>query len=101
MLARSSCNDRRFDITLADPTRRNPLGEAMFTALHERLLVAAVACDDRLLGADGLPKGADVVVIRAEGHSFSAGFDLAACVDRPALIADLVHELSRTVQALR
>ena len=94
MLARSSCNDRRFDITLADPTRRNPLGEAMFTALHERLLVAAVACDDRLLGADGLPKGADAVVIRA-------GFDRAARVDRPAPIADLVHELARTVQALR
>jgi enoyl-CoA hydratase/carnithine racemase len=42
-----------------------------------------------------------VVVIRAEGHSFSAGFDLAACVDCPALLADLVHELSRTVRALR
>jgi enoyl-CoA hydratase/carnithine racemase len=40
-------------------------------------------------------------VIRGEGHSFSAGFDLAACVADPTALRDLVTELSRTVQALR
>lgn len=101
MLARSSCNQRRFEITLADPGRRNALGSAMFASLHERLLVAALAADDRLLSGDGKPVGADVVVIRGEGHSFCAGFDLAACVDRPALLRTLVMELSRAVLSLR
>lgn len=101
MLARSSCNHRRLDITLADPGRRNALGTAMFTALHERLLVAALAADDRLLRPDGTPAGADVVVLRGEGQSFCAGFDLAACVDSPALLRTLVMELSRAVQSLR
>lgn len=101
MLARSSCNHRRFEITLADPGRRNALGSAMFASLHERLLVAALAADDRLLTGDGRPTGADVVVLRGEGHSFCAGFDLAACVERPALLRSLVMDLSRAVQALR
>ena len=101
MLSRSSCHDRRFEITLADPGRRNALGTAMFAALHERLLVAALAADDRLLSADGRTVGADVVVIRGEGHSFCSGFDLGACVDRPELLRSLVMELARAVQALR
>jgi len=101
MLARSACNDRRFEITLADPGRRNALGTAMFAALHERLLVAALAADDRLLAADGRCMGADVVVIRGEGHSFCSGFDLGACVDRPELLRSLVLDLSRAVQSLR
>lgn len=101
MLARSACNDRRFEITLCDPARRNALGEAMFAALHERLLVAALAADGRLLAADGSAKGADVVVLRAEGPSFCSGFDLGACVERPATLRAYVHELSRAVRALR
>lgn len=101
MIARSACHRRRFEITLADPARRNALGAAMFAALHERLLVAALAADDRLIGPDGTATGADVVVLRGEGASFCAGFDLQACVDRPALLAELVQELSRAVQALR
>ena len=101
MLARSACHRRRFEITLADPARRNALGTAMFTALHERLLVAALAADDRLISPDGSPTGADVVILRGEGASFCAGFDLQACVDRPALLEELVHDLSRAVQALR
>ena len=63
MLVRSSCSDRRFEITLADPGKRNAMGEAMFAALHQRLLVAALAADDRLLLHDGSRGGADVVVI--------------------------------------
>ena len=101
MIARSACHRRRFEITLADPARRNALGAAMFAALHERLLVAALAADDRLIAPDGTAAGADVVVLRGEGASFCAGFDLQACVDRPALLAELVQELSRAVQALR
>jgi enoyl-CoA hydratase/carnithine racemase len=101
MLARSACHRRRFEVTLADPARRNALGTAMFAALHERLLVAALAADDRLIGADGSATGADVVVLRGEGASFCAGFDLQGCVDRPALLDELVHDLSRAVQALR
>lgn len=101
MLARSTCHHRRFEITLADPARRNALGEAMFTAMHERVLVAALAADDRLIGPDGTHVGADVVVVRGEGHSFSAGFDLPACVERPALLRDFVLDLSRIVQSLR
>lgn len=101
MLARSACHDRRFEITLADPGRRNALGTAMFAALHERLLVAALAADDRLLAPDGSAMGADVVVIRGEGHSFCSGFDLGACVERPELLRSFVMELSRAVQGLR
>lgn len=73
----------------------------MFSALNARLMVAALAADDRLITHDGSRIGADVVVIRGEGHSFSAGFDLAACVADTALLRELVMELSRTVQALR
>ena len=101
MLARSACHRRRFEITLADPARRNALGTAMFAALHERLLVAALAADDRLIAPDGGATGADVVVLRGEGASFCAGFDLQACVDQPGLLAEFVHDLSRAVQALR
>lgn len=101
MLARSACNERRFEITLCDPARRNALGEAMFAALHERLLVAALAADGRLLAADGSAKGADVVLLRAEGPSFCSGFDLGTCVERPATLRAYVHELSRAVRALR
>lgn len=101
MLVRSSCSDRRFEITLADPGKRNAMGEAMFASLHQRLLVAALAADDRLLLHDGSRGGADVVVIRGEGHSFSSGFDLASCVDRPQLLAHFVMELSHAVRALR
>jgi enoyl-CoA hydratase/carnithine racemase len=101
MLARSACHRRRFEITMCDPARRNALGTAMFAALHERLLVAALAADDCLIGPSGERTGADVLVIRGEGESFCAGFDLAACVERPALLAELVHDLSRAVRALR
>ena len=101
MLARSACHRRRFEITLADPARRNALGTAMFAALQERLLVAALAADDRLIAPDGTPTGADVVILRGEGASFCAGFDLQACIGAPALLAELVHELSRAVQSLR
>ena len=48
MLARSTCHHRTFEITLADPSRRNALGAAMFSAIHARLMVAALAADDRL-----------------------------------------------------
>ena len=101
MLARSACHRRRFEITLADPARRNALGTAMFAAIHERLLVAALAADDRLIGPDGASMGADVVILRGEGSSFCAGFDLQACVDRPIELVAMVNELSHVVQALR
>ncbi|MSR05436.1 MAG: hypothetical protein EXS04_07590, partial [Phycisphaerales bacterium] len=71
----------------------------MFSALNERLMVAALAADDRLITHDGSRIGADVLVIRGEGHSFSTGFDLAACVADTAQLRYLVMELSRTVQA--
>ena len=89
MLARSTCHHRTFEITLADPSRRNALGAAMFSAIHARLMVAALAADDRLITHDGSRIGADVLVIRGEGHSFSAGFDLAACVADPIELRDL------------
>ena len=101
MLARSACHHRRFEITLCDPARRNALGEAMFSALHERLLVAALAADGRLLAGDGTRTGAEVVVLRAEGPSFCSGFDLGACVERPSTLRAYVHDLSRAVRALR
>jgi enoyl-CoA hydratase/carnithine racemase len=101
MLARSTCHHRCFEITLADPSRRNALGNAMFSALNERLMVAALAADDRLITHDGSRIGADVLVIRGEGHSFCAGFDLAACVAHSEQLRVLVMDLSRTVLALR
>lgn len=101
MLARSSCSQRRVEITLADPARRNALGTAMFTALHQRLMVAALAADGRLLAPDGTATGADVAVLRGEGQSFCAGFDLAACATAPGLLRPFVLELSRAVLSLR
>lgn len=73
----------------------------MFTALQQRLMVAALAADERLLAPDGTATGADVAVLRGEGQSFCAGFDLAACAEEPALLRAFVVELSRTVQSLR
>ena len=94
MLVRSSCSDRRFEITLADPGKRNAMGEAMFAALHQRLLVAALAADDRLLLHDGSRGGADVVVIRGEGIA-----DTATPESRGARIVDLMGAPPKVEQA--
>ncbi len=43
----------------------------------------------------------DVVVLRSEGAAFCAGFDLAACVEEPARVAELLTLLSSCVRGLR
>ncbi|MBL9141593.1 MAG: enoyl-CoA hydratase/isomerase family protein, partial [Phycisphaerae bacterium] len=42
-----------------------------------------------------------VLLLRGQGPAFCGGFDLAACVEQPALLRELVHGLSAAVQTLR
>lgn len=76
-------------IALNDPARRNALGIAMFDAL-EAALSDLPARDD-----------VHVVLLRGEGGVFCAGFDLAAAVDDPALMAAFIMRLSRLNRSLR
>jgi len=95
MLARFHQDGPLGTLTLADPARRNAMGTAMFAALDAALTAAearaGAALGDRI----------DLLLLRGEGPAFCAGFDLGACVDRSALLADFVHALSRCVQRLR
>jgi enoyl-CoA hydratase/carnithine racemase len=82
MLARSACHHRRFEITLCDPARRNALGEAMFASLHERLLVAALAADDRLSRAVRALRSLPVpIVAEVRGTAAAGGCALLAGCD--------------------
>jgi enoyl-CoA hydratase/carnithine racemase len=112
-------------ITLADPQRRNALGHAMFDALERALADIASRCgvaaqdgagavhDHATTGAardeaahDHAPSDAPrVVVLRAEGTAFCAGFDLRAVADdRDAaqpVLAGFLRRLHGCVGALR
>lgn len=76
-------------ITLNDPARRNALGLAMFDALDAT--IAKIADDSTI----------HIVLLRGEGPAFCAGFDLAAAVSDPSLIAMFIHRLSRLNRSLR
>lgn len=79
-------------ITLADAPRRNALGSAMLDSLEVALVEAG-----RLAHAGD----AHVLLLRAEGSAFCAGFDLSACVDDAATLESFIHRLSGVIVALR
>lgn len=76
-------------ITLNDPTRRNALSSAMFTALEAA--IAGVALHEKSVA----------VRLRGTGSSFCAGFDLGACVDDAELLARFIWRLSGINRSLR
>jgi methylglutaconyl-CoA hydratase len=83
---------RVMTITLADASRRNALGAAMFEALEDSLARAAV----RARAGES-----HVLRLRAEGSAFCAGFDLGACVRDAATLESFIHRLSGVIVALR
>lgn len=76
-------------ISLNDPSRRNALSMPMFDALD-----AAV---QRIAGDSSL----HIILLRGEGSVFCAGFDLAAAVDDPELMAQFIMRLSQLNRSLR
>jgi len=88
----AGADPRVMAITLADAPRRNALGAAMFGAL-ERVLAEA--------GRRAHAGDAHVLLLRAEGSAFCAGFDLAACVDDAATLESFIQRLSDVIVALR
>src|SRR5262245_50346322 len=76
-------------IALNDPPRRNALGLQMFEALE--------AAIDRVRNSASV----HVVLLTGEGDSFCAGFDLAAAVDDPTLMATFIRRLSAALRDLR
>lgn len=89
----TSTQDHCCTITLNDPARRNALGVEMFAALADALRTAHAQAE--------ASTSLRVVRVCGAGPAFCAGFDLAACVERPALLRTLVLELSNAVRALR
>lgn len=87
-------------LDLADPGRRNALGVDMFAALAAAVREIAQAAAATVDAAGG-EFSTRVLLVRGQGPAFCGGFDLAACVERPALLRELVHALSDLVQALR
>ncbi len=77
-------------ITLARPASRNAMGLQFFEAFDEALDAVANASTS-----------AHVVLLRAEGRAFCAGFDLGACAADPRLAARLVERLSELSQRVR
>lgn len=76
-------------ITLNDPAKRNALSLAMFDALDAA--VARIAADPSI----------HIVLLRGKGPVFCAGFDLAAAVNDPALMATFIDRLSHLNRSLR
>lgn len=83
---------RVMSLTLADAPRRNALGVPMFDAL-ERALAQA---DARARAGQS-----HVLLLRAEGSAFCAGFDLGACVDDASALESFIHRLSGAIVSLR
>jgi len=79
-------------VTLHDPARRNALGLVLFDQLESAL----EACASLELGE--LPS---VVVLRASGSAFCAGFDLEACVQDAAMLPIFVDRLRRLTARIR
>lgn len=76
-------------ITLNDRQRRNALSLAMFDALDAA--VQTVSTDETIR----------VLLLRGEGGTFCAGFDLKSAADDPPLIGQFIHRLSHVNRALR
>ncbi len=76
-------------VAMNDPDRRNALGLAMFDALDEA--IAGVSSNTAV----------HVILLCGRGKSFCAGFDLAAAMDDPAIMAEFIRRLSAVLRALR
>ena len=74
------------EVLLNDPEKRNALSMAMFDSIDEQLAQA---------------QDATVIRLRATGSAFCAGFDLAACVDDPTMLAILLKRLGSLAMQLR
>jgi len=76
-------------LTLNDPSRRNALGESMFSSIEDALQSASCF------------ESAYVLHLRAAGTAFCSGFDLAAAVEQPTLLPSFIHRLSGVIRSLR
>jgi enoyl-CoA hydratase/carnithine racemase len=57
--------------------------------------------DELIAAVEGTPGEARVVLLRGEGETFCAGFDLSACRDDDAALAAMLRALSTAVRTLR
>ena len=77
------------EIVLDRPEKRNALTPGMLRAVREQLA--------SLEGVEGVR----AIILRGEGRSFCAGFDLDLCRENSDALGDLLTELSLTIRALR
>lgn len=89
MLPTITSQHRAARIALRDPARRNALDAATLELLRAHL--RSVRDDPEI----------DALVLEGEGAAFCSGFDLAACVESPRLVEDLLRGLSDCVAELR
>lgn len=89
MLPTLTIRDRVARIALRDPERRNALETKTLESLDAH--VRATRSDASV----------HALVLEGEGASFCSGFDLAACVDEPRLVEQLLLGLSSCVAGLR
>jgi len=76
-------------VSLNAPERRNALSVSMLDELESSL---------QSLASDGDVRA---VLLKGEGDSFCAGFDLGAIVDDPMLLQELVERLGRVTMLMR
>lgn len=77
------------EIVIDRPDKRNALSVAMLTDMA------------REVGVLSGEVGFNALVVRGEGRVFCAGFDMPACVDDPAALAEMLKGLSAVIRALR
>lgn len=83
-------HDGLAELRLDRPAARNALSLSMFDAF-----------DTALLALERSATAARVLLLHGAGPAFCAGFDLAAAVDQPDLMATYVHRLSAVNRRLR
>ena len=88
-MIRTSRSEGIAEIALDRATKRNALTPAMLDGLTDA--VAELDADD----------GARAVLLRGEGESFCAGFDLKMCAEEEGTLDALLRGLSRAVRAMR
>jgi len=93
-ISKGGAGERSFvEVVMDRPEKRNALTVPMLNEM-------AAAVD--MLG-DEAAKGANfgALVLRGEGRTFCAGFDMPACLDNPEMLGDMLRGLSRVIRALR
>lgn len=89
MMIEFEFHERYASIRLNDPAKRNALSIAMFDALDEAL--ARIEQDETV----------QTLLLTGNGSVFCAGFDLAAAVEKHALLREYIVRLSALNRALR